>query len=787
MSRPLARLAAAFALGVALGRFSALTPWAWAGALGLAGGAAAASVAAGRSAAVLFPLAAVGAGGLWLRVHEQPPVSPSLREAAGHRVVLTGTVVGPVRVTSAGTRAVVAASAVGTAQDLRPAYGRVLVYSRGSPTVRYGDRVRVRGLLVRPPPAGNPGEFSYRDYLAARGVALLLYAGPASVEVQGRGRANPLVSAAGALRHRMTAVLREALPGRRGAILTSLLLGDDGALDQPTVDAFTRAGLLHVLVVSGAQIGLVLAAVSWPVRLLRPPPLVAAAVAAAAVAFFAVMAGWVPSVARAAVGALAALAAGAAGRPADAVGGLALAALVLLVTSPLLLFDAGAQLSFAATWALVTLAPAVASRLPGPRPVRTLVAASLCAQAAVAPLLAYHFQQIPLAGLLANVAALPLVAVLVPVGFAVGCAGAVAPVVAQAAAPLVALALDALWTVASVASRLPLATVAVPPPSATAVGACYLLLVLLAARARGGVRPPMGWVAAAGAVALAVAVWARLVAAAAPPHLVVTFLDVGQGDAIVVRSPAGRILLVDGGGEVEGHLTGYDVGARRVVPALRRQGVRSVDVVVLTHAHEDHVGGLPAVVQNFPVGLVLDAGVVHPAPSYPRFLWVVRARGLATLRARRGGRVELGGGAVAAILNPPEPPLEGTGSDVNVNSVVLRVRYGAVSLLLTGDIEALTEARLVDEARDLRSAVLKVAHHGSATSSSPEFLQAVSPQVAVISVGARNPFGHPHPSAVDALRAAGAAVYRTDRHGAVTVVTDGRLLWVRPARHAPDP
>jgi competence protein ComEC len=787
MSRPLLWVVAAFALGVALGRGSGLTSWAWAGLLVAAAGGAGLVLAAGRSASALLLAGAVAAGGLWLRLHEEPPLSPSLQERVGHSVVLTGTVAGPVRTTPKGVRVVVAAASVQTTGGALPASGRILVSTRGHPAVRYGDRLQVRGLLIAPAPAGNPGEYSYRDYLAARGVAALLSAEPASLRVLGGARVPALGAAAGAARDRLTAVLQDALPGRRGAILTSLLLGDDGALDGSTVEAFTRAGLLHVLVVSGAQIGLVLAAVLWVLRLVRLPPPVASAVAAGAVAFFAVMAGWVPSVARATVGALVGLAAATVGRPADALVGMALGALVLLVGSPLLLFDAGAQLSFAATGALVTLAPAVASRLRIPRPIRGLVAATVCAQVAVAPLLAYHFQQVPLAGLAANLVALPLVAVIVPAGFVAACAGAAVPALARAVAPLLGLPVDALWTVAAVAARFPLATVAVPPPSVAVVLACYVLLGLAAAWARGTLRPPAGWVGAVGAVALAVGLWARLVGAAAPPSMVVTFLDVGQGDAIVVRAPSGRVLLVDGGGEVEGHLTGYDVGARRVVPALRRHGVRSVDVVVLTHAHEDHVGGLPAVIQNFPVGLVLDAGVPHPAPSYARFLWVVRARGLTRVRARQGGRLELGGGAVATILNPPDPPLEGTGSDVNANSVVLRVRYGAHSLLLTGDIEALTEIRLLRQNHNLRSAVLKAAHHGSATSSSPAFLQAVSPRVAVISVGARNPFGHPHPAAVDALRASGAAVYRTDRHGAVTVVTDGRLLWVRPARQGAAP
>src|SRR2546422_3000915 len=236
-----------------------------------------------------------------------------------------------------------------------------------------------------------------------------------------------MLAAADVVRRRMTSFLQTALPGRRGALVTSLLLGDDGAIGPQARDDFARSGLLHVLVVSGAQAGLLLGSVLWRGRALRVPTLDASVAAAAITVFFALMTGWVPSVARAAIMALIGLAAPLLRRGQDARAALAFAALALLVSQPLLLFDAGFQLSFAATWGLVYVAPVLATRLSGlPRALRSLFAMTAAAQIAVVPLLAYHFLQISVAGFVANLALLLPGAVLLPPGFAVAAPGGVA-------------------------------------------------------------------------------------------------------------------------------------------------------------------------------------------------------------------------------------------------------------------------------------------------------------------------------------------------------------------------
>jgi len=738
-----------------------------------------------RRPAVIPLLAVIGCLGAVLYLREtRPPPSDPFVALDGRRVVLTGVVVQPPQQRQGRTRAVIAAREVRSGDGTIRVSGRVLLTISGRRELRYGDLVRARGRLLRPPAPGNPGELSYRDHLAARGVrSTLSVRRTDAIQVLARDRGHPVLAAVFGLHHRVAGAFSVGLPGLRGALLTSLLLGDDGALPQDVTEAFRRAGLLHILVVSGAQVGLVMAVLVWIAHLLRAPPLLTSVTSALGVVVFALMAGWAPSVARAALMGVTASVALAGARVYDVFAALAFAALALLATSPLLLFDPGFQLSFVATWALVYIAPAVGLRAgPLPRAVAGLVEMTVAAQVAVLPILAYHFQQLSLTGFVANLLVVPIVAVLVPVGFAVAAVATAVPSLTTIVTWPVRPLLDAVLVLARFFAGLPGAAVAVFPPTPATIAAFYLGLAGVAEWRRGrlSVRRPIVLTVLLGVVALSL--WARVVPAAASGRLQITVLDVGQGDAILLRGPSGRTMLIDGGGEVEGHHTGYDVGARRVVPALRRLGVRAIDVVVLSHPHEDHAGGLVAVLQNFRVGLVLDSGLPHPAPSYVRVLELVRSQGIPYRRARRGLRVDLGDGVLLAVLLPQEPLIVGSGADPNLNSVVLRLTYRRVAALFTGDMEALNELQLLDQGDELRSAILKVAHHGSDTSTTEAFVDAVRPAVALISVGAVNPFGHPQRRTLETLEEWGAQVFRTDRDGAIRIETDGARVTARALR-----
>jgi competence protein ComEC len=276
-------------------------------------------------------------------------------------------------------------------------------------------------------------------------------------------------------------------------------------------------------------------------------------------------------------------------------------------------------------------------------------------------------------------------------------------------------------------------------------------------------------------------------------ELVVTFLDVGQGDCILVETPEGRKFLIDGGGvdqaedirrsgnqDLEIGGLGYRaykdaVGAKVVVPFLRRKGINQLDLVILTHPHADHVGGLNEVLEEIKVDQVLDSGQIYESQAYKRFRALIEANKIKYSVGRVGQVIHFAENIVGYILNPFDPLL----GDPNSDSVVMRLVYGDVSFLFTGDMERSEEERILrSSVFGLQSSVLKVGHHGSSTSTSDEFLKAVNPRIAVISVGKHNRYHHPHPSTLQKLREAGVMIYRTDEDGTVVIRTDGKGLTV---------
>lgn len=261
--------------------------------------------------------------------------------------------------------------------------------------------------------------------------------------------------------------------------------------------------------------------------------------------------------------------------------------------------------------------------------------------------------------------------------------------------------------------------------------------------------------------------------------LTVTVIDVGQGDSILVQAPSGRTMLVDGGGTPGQEAGGYDVGREVVVPALLARRVGKIDVLVITHPHDDHIGGLPAVLEAVPVGLVLDPELETKSEAYRRLEEEIRKQRVPVRRATEGQQLDLGDGIHVEVLNPPDPRLTDTGSDVNNNSVVMHLTDGPLSVLLTGDIERAGAERIARRGEAVRSTILKVPHHGSEGAAIPQFVDAVRPQLAVISVGAHNQFGHPSEQMLRELERVGAKVMRTDREGAVTIRLRPPEWWAR--------
>jgi competence protein ComEC len=775
VTAPLLLLAGAFAAGVALGLGVPPPGWLAPAGLGLAALVARAAwtgrlVAASAGAVLLVALAG------WART-ALPDPWPALAGLPPGVRRLEGLVAGEVARDGPRTEVPLLVDAVVTGTGPARARGRLRALLYGPPLeAQPGDRVRLTVELRLARPFRNPGAAS--SWVRRERPALVAIGRTESVERRPPG-ATPWWLAVRLGVHRL---LASELPPVSGALLEGLLIGERRQLPPTLLADFRAAGVFHVLAISGFNVALVAGSVVLALRLLRVPPRAAAALATLVLLLFAAVVGPEPSVLRATCMGVLAWSADLLGRESRAWNGLGAALLLLLAAEPASLADPGLQLSFAATAGILHLAAPAGRRLAPRlgRPAALAIGASLGAQLAVTPLMAVHFGQLSLVAPAANLLVVPLAAAATALGFLALVAAPVAGTVAHLLLQLLWALLVALRLAVRACAALPGALVAVPPPPWWAVAA---LALALAAAPRAAARRG-GRAAVAGLLALAIGGTA---ARALPDgRLRIVMLDVGQGEAVLVRGPDGAALLVDAGGGGPGRA---NRGERVVLPALRHLGVTRLRALALTHRDPDHAGGLLAVLAGLPVDEVwLPAG--GAAAGWEAALDGVGARWRALAR---GDRLAVGPLDVA-VLHPPRPAAGGPGGaeagpgalDANNGSLVLRVEWGLAAVLLMGDAEAPVERALLAAGLPLASPVLKVGHHGSRHATGAPFLAAVGPRLALVSAGAGNPFGHPTRDALGRLGRAGAEPARTDQDGAVEVWSDGTELawrrWAAPGR-----
>jgi competence protein ComEC len=782
-------LTLAWFLGLILARYTwfPLAVWLGLGLTAVVGLGLARKSSQGRLAAALVLLAALGGGRYTLA---QPNIDAHHLAYYNDRgpTILRGAVSAEPSVRSTYTQLELAVEEIEQGGRTIPVHGKAVFDVPFYSDFAYGDVLQVEGRLETPPVLED---FSYREYLASRGVHSLLRR-PQVTKLarppKGSALLRAILRAKSALRRTIEAILPEPDAG----LLSGILLGLGHTLPDDLSAAFRAVGLTHIIVISGFNIGVLsqaVLAVSQRV-LLRWLALAANVVAILA---YVLLVGPSPPVVRAATMGGLVILGQFAGRRSHALTSLAAAGLFMTLADPLLLWSVSFQLSFAATLALVVLEPLLTREVSawltagvgpqraagGLRLLRDLLLATTAAQLVTLPIIAYHFQQVSLIALVANVLVLPVQPAMMILGLSAMVLGALWLPAGRAAGWLVwPFSRYSLLVIQGLA-RVPWAAMELPRLGQGWVWAGYgLLCLFLFLRQKGRLRAA---ILSAGhylrldrglvlGLALATAwVWGSI-PGLPDGRLHLYFLDVGQGDAILLRSPGGRWILVDGGPDPL--LLASRLG--QIMPFWQRR----LDLVVATHTDQDHLAGLVAALERYRVARVMVSAAEGTSALEAFWREAVAAEGAEVILAQQGTCLDLGHAVRLEVLHPPPTPLPADKGDTNRNSLVLQIRYGHFQALLTADIDAPAEEHLLASGMPLGSTLLKVSHHGAGSATSARFLEAVRPQLAVISVG-QNRFGHPSPQVLERLVAAGARMLRTDEQGTIVCSTDGRECWIR--------
>lgn len=652
-----------------------------------------------------------------------------------------------------------------------------------------GDRVKFFARFSLPRSFKDPGVFSYRDYLAAHGIAAVGNT-KGKVEKIADGPHWFAIDLLRNMRKRVIDSLEENVELPERAVLSALSVGSQDEFTPELRDVFSLSGLAHILSISGLHVAYVALIIylfvrvtlgMWPWLLVRIPlSRIAALVTIPAVWAFILFAASPIAAVRSGIMITVYLFGVVAGLRQDLLTTLALAVILILLAMPLSILDVSFQLSVLAVLGIALIAEKLGKRLNlndkecgiVKRIAKWLLASlvvSLAASVITAPLVAYHFKFFTGIGLFANALGVPLSGFIIqPLVLA-----------ASAAAIIVPGAAHWIWIPASWSSWLLIEIARVStgfgsPLSGFWAPAPYEVVLAYACIALGlwWQRIPVKKTCAivfSILIVCDIAYWH--VAPFFNKNISVTYFDVGQGDSALIRFPRGKTMLIDGGG-LRG--SDFDVGRNVLMPALLRMGVRKIDWIVLSHPHNDHYAGLAYIAQKFSPKVVWTNGFSTPKEDDEKwrdFLSRIEERGVEmTAVDARGVSFESHGATVTIARNGDDP------KKMNDTSLTVLIAYGQLKFLFVGDLTSNEEGKLLAKGTDVSADVLKVGHHGSKDATSLEFLAAVKPKIAVISEGERNSYGFPHRDSVARIEASGSKIYRTDRYGAVTIISNGKNI-----------
>lgn len=639
-----------------------------------------------------------------------------------------------------------------------------------SQVYNFGDVVEARGTLKMPASRRNFGGFDYKSYLFQKGITASMFS--REINKIGTVRLNPISQLSFTAREKIVGFFNTNLPKNASALLSGLVLGIKGDMSRKVLSDFEDTGLMHLLAVSGLHVGVLYKIFQEFFYYIELPLKFSFFLQSLLIIFYCILSGLTPSVVRATIMILVMLLSNMTLRRYNSLNSLCFAALIILLRNPLSLFSISFQLSFCATLGIIIFYGFFENYLSKlPKFFRESIAAGISAQLLVWPFLAYYFNKISIVGILSTPIVAPLTGIVLILGFVSALMSFCFIPLGEILVKISGFIILMVEKIVGFFARIPFSYIIIPQIDPFII---FIYFILLAFGIKMILKNQSAKIVKYTAIFVIILI--LIVAFVYEDNTVeITFIDVGQGDSIFIRTDNNKTILVDGGGLSSDYYETFDIGRDVIKPFLYAKGVRNIDIMLITHFDIDHVQGLLSLMDEMPVGMILY-GKSDNSELYKEMVEIAKNKQIKVVEIGREDKFYIGN-VLFEVLHPSKE--KNTNYTANDSSVVIKLTCRQATFLLTGDLEHLGEKEILESVTNVQADVLKLGHHGSKTSTSKKFLDSVDPKIAVISVGKDNNFGHPSSEILNLLKSKDIKVLRTDIQGGITFKIDdkGVKIW----------
>lgn len=633
--------------------------------------------------------------------------------------------------------------------------------SQDIPSIKYGDSLYIEGEFKQPEEARNYKGYNYKQYLKTKRII-------GTVELE---KVKILKSSNGSFIHNIQKYIRDTINGtltdEEGNLLLAILLGDKDKLSEDIQESFKTSNLSHMLAVSGAHVSYIILGLTYVLQNSIIGKKNGKIVCIIFLLAFMAITNFTPSVTRACIMAILTLFSSIIYRKSDVYTNISVAALITLIFNPYSLLDLGFQLSYGGTIGIIIFIKRIQEKKSNSKVInyiKQMALVSIYANIIIIPIMMYHFNTVSFTFIISNIMASPILGIIVITGFLFIITSITVKPLTRLIAIFIKPILSILIKISQICSKLPFSNILVVTPYMFNVISYYaIILYCIKSKKNNKCKIII--------CLLIVLILINFIIYIFPQKLRIFFIDVGQGDSTLIITPDKKTVLIDGGGS-----DSFDVGEKVLLPYLLDRRILKVDYVLISHFDTDHCGGILTIMEKVKVKNIIISEQAEHSENYERFKKLMIHKKIRLIEVKKGDKIKIGRYSEFKILFPTSRLL--SENPLNNNSIVAQFNYNNFKMLFTGDIEKLAEQQILKaEKAEIRADILKVAHHGSKTSSIPEFIKAVKPKIALIGVGKNNTFGHPNQQTIKNLENIKCRIYRTDLQGEIIIKIDqkGRM------------